>query len=113
MHDGRGADLLGGRQESWGPAANVGGATMRGWNPSVGIGVAAAAVVVVALILVGDRTRRAATMAVTVADRPVAVARGSSLGTVVSSFALDPRAGDLLDVHGRLLRADAVPGGFL
>jgi peptidoglycan/xylan/chitin deacetylase (PgdA/CDA1 family) len=86
---------------------------MRGWKASVGIGIAVAAAVAVALILVGHRTRRSATMVVTVAGRPVDVAPGSALGTVVSRLRVRPRAGDLLDVHGRVLRAGAVPGGFL
>jgi peptidoglycan/xylan/chitin deacetylase (PgdA/CDA1 family) len=80
---------------------------------SVGIGIAVAAAVIVALILVDGRTRRAPTMEVTVAGRPVDVTPGSSLGSVVSRLALHPPAGDLLDVHGKVLRPGAIPGGFL
>ena len=86
---------------------------MRRLRVSGGIGIAVGAAVVVALILVGGRTRRAPAIEVTVAGRTVDVATGSSLGTVVSRLALRPAAGDLLDVHGRVLRAGVVPGSFL
>jgi peptidoglycan/xylan/chitin deacetylase (PgdA/CDA1 family) len=78
-----------------------------------GIGVAVAAiVVVVALLLVGGRTR-SAPVTVTVAGRPVGIEKGTTLGAVVARFRLRPRAGDLLDVEGRVLRVGAFPGRVL
>jgi peptidoglycan-N-acetylglucosamine deacetylase len=79
---------------------------------SIGV-VVAVSVVVVALLLVGGRGRSAPVVTVTVAGRPVEIVKGTTLAAVGSRFRLRPRAGDLLDVNGRVLRVGAFPGRVL
>jgi peptidoglycan/xylan/chitin deacetylase (PgdA/CDA1 family) len=74
---------------------------------------AAVAVAIAVVLVVGGRTRHVATTTVTVAGRPLEVARGSTVGAVAIELGLRPRAGDLLAVDGKPIRAGAVPGGFL
>lgn len=49
-------------------------------------------------------------VAVTVVGRSEALAAGTTLGDVVKRFHLQPPAGDLLDVHGKVLRRGVDPG---
>jgi peptidoglycan-N-acetylglucosamine deacetylase len=53
------------------------------------------------------------TIPVQVAGRTVTVARGTTLAEAASRFGLEPRAGDLRDVDGHVLRAGAFPGRLL
>ena len=55
----------------------------------------------------------AASLAVSVAGRTVHLRQGTTLADLVARFALRPRAGDIVDVNGRPLRRDAVPGRLL
>ncbi len=50
---------------------------------------------------------------VAVGGRSVEVAAGTTLGEVAARLGLHPRAGDLLDVDGKVLRAGVVPGRLL
>ena len=52
-------------------------------------------------------------LTVTVTGRPAHVADGTTLAEAAARFGVRPRAGDLLDVNGKVLRARAVPGEFL
>src|SRR5437899_5010547 len=52
-------------------------------------------------------------LTVTVAGRPAHVVEGTTLAEAAARFGLHPRAGDLLDVDGKLLRAASVPGKLL
>ena len=83
----------------------------------VGVGVGVAGVVVVAVVGVLAAGRMggggSSSLTVTVAGRSVDVADGTTLGEAVVQFGLHPRAGDLLDVNGKVLRAGVVPGRLL
>jgi peptidoglycan-N-acetylglucosamine deacetylase len=79
----------------------------------------AGAVVIVAAVVgtllargLGGRGERAS-LAVTVAGRSVHVVEGTTLARAAARFGLHPRAGDILDVNGQVLRAGAVAGSFL
>jgi peptidoglycan-N-acetylglucosamine deacetylase len=72
----------------------------------LGVGFAVALVVVL-----GGKDRGKLT--VTVAGRPVQVKSGATLGEAASALGLRPRAGDLLDVEGSVLRRNATPGALL
>jgi sulfur carrier protein ThiS len=52
-------------------------------------------------------------LTVTVAGRPALVIEGTTLAEAAARFGLRPRAGDLLDVDGKVLRASFVPGKLL
>ena len=52
-------------------------------------------------------------LTVTVAGRPARVVEGTTLAEVAARFGLQPRAGDLLDVEGKVLRAASLPGKLL
>ena len=52
-------------------------------------------------------------LTVTVAGRPAHVVEGTTLAEAAARFGLHPRAGDLLDVDGKVLRAASVPGKLL
>jgi peptidoglycan/xylan/chitin deacetylase (PgdA/CDA1 family) len=52
-------------------------------------------------------------LTVTVAGRSVRVAVGTRLAEAAARFGLHPRAADLLDVDGKVLRAGVVPGKLL
>ena len=54
-----------------------------------------------------------ASLAVTVAGRSVHVGEGTTLAGAAARLGLHLRAGDLLDVNGKVLRAGVVPGAFL
>src|SRR6266540_5315575 len=54
-----------------------------------------------------------ASLAVTVAGRSVHVVEGTTLARTAARFGLHPRAGDIVDVNGQVLRARAVAGSFL
>ncbi len=79
----------------------------------VGTIVIVAAVVgtVLARRPLGDGER--ASLTVTVAGRSVHVVEGTTLAGAAARFGLLLRAGDVLDVNGKVLRAGAVPGSFL
>ena len=64
-----------------------------------------------ARLLLGEGER--ASLTVTVMGRSVHVAEGTTLAGAAARFRLHPRAGDVLDVDGKVLRAAAVPGSFL
>src|SRR5262249_28827314 len=78
---------------------------------SVGPAAAAAAVVVALALLLGRGG--SGQPAVTIGEKREQLARGTTLGQAASMFGLRPRAGNLLDVEGRLLRRGAVPGRLL
>jgi peptidoglycan/xylan/chitin deacetylase (PgdA/CDA1 family) len=80
---------------------------------STGLGIAAAVFAAVALSRVGGTTPDRTTVRVTVGSRPVEVAKGTTVAAVANRFGLHPRAGDLLDVRGNVLRAGAFAGGYL
>ena len=67
------------------------------------------ALAVSALLLLGHRSR----MTVTAGGRIVHVPAGTTLGEAASMLGLRPRAGDLLDVDGKVLRRGAVPGSLV
>lgn len=71
---------------------------------------AVAAAVAIALFL--GRTR-SGELSVTIGGKSREVARGTTLGQAASLFGLKPRAGNLLDVEGQLLRHGAVPGRLM
>jgi peptidoglycan/xylan/chitin deacetylase (PgdA/CDA1 family) len=71
--------------------------------------VVALAVVALAVALALPR-RGNGDLSITVAGKGEKVAKGTTLAQAVSLFGLRPRAGNLLDVEGRLLRRGAVPG---
>jgi peptidoglycan/xylan/chitin deacetylase (PgdA/CDA1 family)/sulfur carrier protein ThiS len=82
------------------------------------VSVAGAIVIVAAVVgpllarwLVGGGGR--ASLGVTVAGRSARVVEGTTLAGAAARFGLHPRAGDVLDVNGRVLRAGAVAGSFL
>jgi peptidoglycan/xylan/chitin deacetylase (PgdA/CDA1 family) len=80
--------------------------------------VEVAIVVVVAAVgvLVAERLIRgegSSSLRVMVAGRSVDVTAGTTLAAVAVRFGLHPRAGDLLDVDGKVLRAGVVPGRLL
>ena len=52
-------------------------------------------------------------LSVTAAGKAVRVRAGTTLGQAASKLQLKPRAGDLLDVEGSVLRRGAVPGALL
>ena len=74
------------------------------------VAVLAAVVVVAALLRSGGNPRR--TVTVTVEGRPVRIVPGTTLGAVAARIVPRPRAGNLLDVNGNVLRAGAFPGAF-
>ena len=79
----------------------------------IGVGVVAALVVVVVVAeLVHGSGKPRHTVAVTVGDRPVQITTGTTLGAVAARIGEHPRAGSLLAVDGKVLRAEAFPGGF-
>jgi peptidoglycan/xylan/chitin deacetylase (PgdA/CDA1 family) len=80
---------------------------------SIGLGIAVAVAAAAALYRVGATRRDSATVTVSVAGRHVAVAEGTTVAAVANRFGLRPRAGNLLDVRGNVLRAGAFPGGYL
>jgi peptidoglycan/xylan/chitin deacetylase (PgdA/CDA1 family) len=53
------------------------------------------------------------TMSVTIAGRHENVRTGRTLGQVAAVFQVRPAAGNLLDVHGKVLRRGAFPGSLL
>jgi peptidoglycan/xylan/chitin deacetylase (PgdA/CDA1 family)/sulfur carrier protein ThiS len=72
-------------------------------------------VVVVAIVaaLVARRLVRGegrSSLTVTVAGRSVHVVEGTTLAEAAATFGVRPRAGDLLDVNGKVLREGVVPG---
>jgi len=73
--------------------------------------VAAVVVTLLARGLLGAGER--ASLTVTVTGRSVQVAEGTTLAGAAARFGLHLRAGDVLDVNGKVLRAGAVPGSFL
>jgi len=82
------------------------------------VSVAGAIVIVAAVVgtllareLVGGGER--ASLTVTVAGRSAHVVEGTTLAGAAARFGLHLRAGDVLDVNGKVLRAGAVPGRFL
>jgi peptidoglycan/xylan/chitin deacetylase (PgdA/CDA1 family) len=82
------------------------------------ISVAGVIVIVVAVVgtllasrfLGGDER---ASLTLTVAGQAAHVIEGTTLAEAAARFGLHPRAGDLLDVNGKVLRAAAVPGKLL
>jgi peptidoglycan-N-acetylglucosamine deacetylase len=72
--------------------------------------VGAVVVLVVALLL---GRRGSGDLSLIVEGKSTQVAQGTTLGQAVSLFELRPRAGNLLDVEGQLLRRAAVPGRLL
>jgi hypothetical protein len=82
------------------------------------VSVAGAIVIVAATVgtllarqLLGGGER--ASLTVTVAGRSAHVVEGTTLAGAAARFRLHLRAGDVLDVNGKVLRAGAVPGRFL
>src|SRR5437870_11307220 len=73
--------------------------------------IAAVALTLLARELVGGGGR--ASLAVTVAGRSAHVLEGMTLAGAAARFGLHPRAGDVLDVNGQVLRAGAVTGSLL
>lgn len=73
---------------------------------------AAGALVALAVTLLVSR-RGSGELSLTVAGKPEQVAKGTRFGQAVLLFGLRPRAGNLLDVEGKLLRRGAVPGRVL
>jgi peptidoglycan-N-acetylglucosamine deacetylase len=73
--------------------------------------IAAVALTLLARELVGGGGR--ASLAVTVAGRSAHVVEGTTLAGAAARFGLHPRAGDVLDVNGQVLRAGAVAGSLL
>jgi peptidoglycan/xylan/chitin deacetylase (PgdA/CDA1 family) len=71
--------------------------------------------VLVAVVAAGAvwRLTRPETMTVFVGVEPRSVPRGATLADAVERFALRPRAGDLVDVRGAVLRREAFPGRVL
>ena len=80
-----------------------------------GVGLATVAVIalVAALLLAGRKTPEASRVRVMVAGRGVEVAPGTTLATVALGSGLRPRAGDLLAVHGRVLRSGVFHGDLV
>jgi peptidoglycan/xylan/chitin deacetylase (PgdA/CDA1 family) len=74
-----------------------------------------ALVVLVAVVAAGVvwRLTRRETMTVFVGVEPRSVPKGTTLAGAVERFALRPRAGDLVDVQGAVLRPRAFPGRVL
>ena len=72
-------------------------------------------VAVVGVLVVGRLTggEGSSSLTVTVRGRAVKVAEGTTLAAAAGRFGLHPRAGDLLDVNGQVLRAGVVPGRLL
>ena len=52
-------------------------------------------------------------LTVTAAGKTVRLKAGTTLGQAASELALEPRAGNLLDVEGGVLRRNAIPGALL
>jgi len=82
------------------------------------VSVAGAIVIVAAVVgtllargLVGGGER--GSLSVTVAGRSVHVVEGTTVRGAMARFGLHPRAGDVVDVNGKMLRAGAVAGSFL
>ena len=82
------------------------------------VSVAGAIVIVAAVVgtlltrgLLGGGER--ASLTVTFAGRSLHVVEGTTLAGAAARFGLHPRAGDVLDVNGKVLHAAAVPGRFL
>jgi hypothetical protein len=80
---------------------------VRGVSVGVAIVVVGVVVGVVAArrLIGGEGSSR---LAVTVAGRSVDLAEGTTLAEAAARFGLHPRAGDLLDVNGRVLQAGVV-----
>ena len=70
----------------------------------------AAVVVVTDLLGGGGKPRQPVT--VTVEGQPVQIVPGTTLGAVAARIGLRPRAGSLLDVQGKVIRAGDFPGAF-
>ncbi len=73
--------------------------------------IAAVAVTLLARELVGVGGH--ASLTVTVAGRSAHVVEGTTLAGAAARFGLHPRAADVLDVNGQVLRAGAVTGSLL
>src|SRR5437879_866501 len=52
-------------------------------------------------------------LTLTAAGKTVRLRPGTTLGQAAAELALQPRAGNLLDVEGSVLRRNAIPGGLL
>ncbi len=72
----------------------------------------AAVVVVTDLLGGGGKPRQPVTVTVTVEGQPVQIVPGTTLGAVAARIGLRPRAGSLLDVEGKVIRAGDFPGAF-
>ncbi len=81
----------------------------------VSVGVAIVVVAVVAVLAVGRHFGggQSSSLRVMVGSRPVKVVAGTTLAEVAARFGLHPRAGDLVAVDGKVLRAGVVPGRLL
>jgi peptidoglycan/xylan/chitin deacetylase (PgdA/CDA1 family) len=82
----------------------------------VSVGVAIMVVVAVVGALAAGRLiggEGSSSLTVMVAGRSVDLAAGTTLAAAAARFGLHPRAGDLLDVDGKVLRAGVVPGRLL
>jgi peptidoglycan/xylan/chitin deacetylase (PgdA/CDA1 family) len=65
------------------------------------------------LLLKTHVVRAAPEITVTVGSQQVAVPVGTTLGTVVDTYGLEPKAGELLDVTGAVMQRRADPGAIL
>jgi peptidoglycan/xylan/chitin deacetylase (PgdA/CDA1 family) len=65
------------------------------------------------LLALLSRENERVSLTVTVAGRSAHVVEGTTLVEAAARFGLRPRAGDLLDVDGKVLRAASVPGKLL
>src|SRR5437016_473745 len=69
-----------------------------------------------ALVVVGVSGcggRRQSSVSITIAGKREQVAAGTTLAQAVARFRVEPAAGSLLDVSGRLLHRDVFPGVLL
>jgi hypothetical protein len=80
----------------------------------VSIGLVVAVVAAIGLVLfAGGRTENPPIVIVTIAGDTAEIARHTTVAMVARRFGLHPRAGDLLDVDGSVLRAGAFRGRLL
>jgi len=63
-----------------------------------------------AMLLIAHRGHGPGSLTVQIGNRSASVAAGATLGDAIDAFALHPRSGRLLDVGGRVIRANAFPG---
>jgi peptidoglycan/xylan/chitin deacetylase (PgdA/CDA1 family) len=77
------------------------------------IGAAVGAGAVVGVVVLTRSTPHHPPLRILVGGKSEIVAAGMTFGQVVQRLHLKPRAGDLLDVHGRLLRVGAIRGAIL